>query len=702
MSVAASEAGDVPEELYPEGDPSDERWRVGRRVRVEYEEEGEGGRKIKKWYPALITAYDEESETPYTIQFENGDTEQAQLPDNDMRSLPDGPCAICDKEDCYAEDLFVQCAACLLTVHQGCYGCRPFPGDTEWFCDLCAKDASRPALANVTTCALCGKRGGALKRTVDSRFHAHLACVIWIPEAHVVDTATMQPVEIRHVPISRQKLKCSLCKNKDAPMDAPVQCYEPSCARSFHVGCARESTENFYIAINAAGEAVAMCPRHVPEEFKRPKEAKNKGRAKLDKPVVKTISLREVLSDPILVGLEDKIKAVEEHKRVESQMLSEKMAHRMRESDMRRQRQRERQQAAHNRSAYDQAERANDVAAAQARAANASAHHALPNAAVWSGAAGDTGASTGAVQSAASAAAAGYPTHATAAHATAPTATPFLDMGENGYFNQEADEVSQDAHPAAGEAGAMAAAEPAAAAGMVGASAAHPGHAYAAHAYPPHAYPPHAHAHMMHGMHAGYGGPGQPGMVMPAAGYASNFSGMAGQATTGYAPPMPAPVFNEEEKKRDLERQGRAHEERRIETEARTREMHQEQNEARQIREHEHRIKDMREDERKLREEYVETKRKMREQKRQIERDAKQAKRDAQQSKKDEAEALRLAKEEKKRMREMRLSGRLTAVDRDVGARQSMHADTSLNAPAVLEGASVCERIERKREREKE
>ena len=37
-------------------------------------------------------------------------------------------------------------------------------------------------------------RGGPLKKTADGRFYAHLSCVIWIPEAHVVDTATMGPV----------------------------------------------------------------------------------------------------------------------------------------------------------------------------------------------------------------------------------------------------------------------------------------------------------------------------------------------------------------------------------------------------------------------------------------------------------------------------------------------------------------------------
>jgi len=511
MSIAASEAGDAPileEDFYPEGDPSDERWRVGRRVRVEYEEEGVGGKQIKKWYPALIVAYDEESETPFTLKFENGDTEQAQLPDNDMRSLPDGPCAICDKDDCYTEDMFVQCAACSLTVHQGCYGCRPFPGDADWFCDLCAKDASRPALANATMCALCGKRGGALKPTVDSRFHAHLACVIWIPEAHVVDTVTMQPVEIRHVPISRQRLRCSLCKNKDGPMDAPVQCYEPSCARSFHIGCARESSENFYIAINDACEPVAMCPRHVPEEFKKMKDPKKKGRFAQDTPAFKTISLRDVLSDPILVGLEEKIKAIEDQKRAETQALSDKMAQRMRDADIRRQHQRERQFTAQQRGAHDHAERANDIATAHARASNAAAHHALaPNAGVGGIVPSDNTAPAGAAAGGGGAASSTGVIHPAqhAAHAG-------VAVGENGYVKHEYDA----AVPAANSTGVIEML--AQAAGAVGTGA----------LYPPHAYPtpPHPqHAAMMQSMHPGYGGPGQPGMVMPPAGYAANFAG---------------------------------------------------------------------------------------------------------------------------------------------------------------------------------
>ncbi|EKX46520.1 hypothetical protein GUITHDRAFT_60149, partial [Guillardia theta CCMP2712] len=119
-----------------------------------------------------------------------------------------------------------------LVVHQGCFGIRPYPGDDPWYCDLCGM--MHPCLAYILD-------GGALKPTFDGKFFAHLSCVIWIPEAHVVNTSTMSPVEIRHIPKERLKLKCQICKQKDAPFDAPVQCYESSCSRNFHVGCARAS-----------------------------------------------------------------------------------------------------------------------------------------------------------------------------------------------------------------------------------------------------------------------------------------------------------------------------------------------------------------------------------------------------------------------------------------------------------------------------
>ena len=158
-----------------------------------------------------------------------------------------------------------------------------------------------------------------------------------------------------------------------------VQCYEPTCARSFHVGCARASDEQFYIAINDNCEPVAMCPRHVPEEFKRPKVPKGrKGRGKDQAEPIKKISLREVLTDPVLVRLENKVKEIEDAKRNESQILGEKMMQRMRDNDARRLRQRERLQAAMVRVQKEQAERLADVHAASTRAAKAGAPLAAP------------------------------------------------------------------------------------------------------------------------------------------------------------------------------------------------------------------------------------------------------------------------------------------------------------------------------------
>jgi len=548
MSVQASDAGDK----FPEGDPSDERWRVGRRVRVEYEEEAEAGKRVRRWYPAEITAYDEDAEAPYTLTFENGDTDTVSLPDKDIRALPDGPCAVCDKPGCYAEDLFVRCAACALTVHQGCYGVRTFPGDKEWLCDLCAQDPSRPALVNMTQCQLCGKRGGALKKTVDTRFYAHLACVIWIPEAHVVDTATMSPVEIRHVPISRQRLKCSLCKTKDTSMDAPVQCYEPTCARSFHVGCARSSDENFYIAINDKCEPVALCPRHCPEEHRRPKEPKQRGRQKAAGPEIKKISLKEVLSDPRLVDLEEKIKAAEEAKREANNILNDKMAERMRNVEERRVKARERQMLYHQRRTQESQERAIDVRAAHARSANAAAQHGLePGAGVWRGTAGQGGSGP---------AGAGG------------------NMTQGGGGLEMKHEVQQPGMPngsgvcAANAAGADQAVKSEDA--PLAAQAGFPG-------YPPHSVDRPISQPAM--MNAGLGTPALMGMHMmqPAGAYNSSFASMMGQQTF---PPGPLPVLNEEEKQRECARQAREMEDRRLEDEARKCEMQQEQEEQRAIR----------------------------------------------------------------------------------------------------------------------
>ena len=192
-------------------------------------------------------------------------------------------------------------------------------------------------------CVLCGKKvfpsrtitilngamwqGGALKPTFDGKFFAHLSCVIWIPEAHVVNTSTMSPVEIRHIPKERLKLKCQICKQKDAPFDAPVQCYESSCSRNFHVGCARASGEGYYIAISENAEPQAFCPRHVPEEFKKlqPKRKRNRSsssRIRSGTSSQDSASKKVAIElNPEIMEFERKLKEVEDDRKKEQKKL---------------------------------------------------------------------------------------------------------------------------------------------------------------------------------------------------------------------------------------------------------------------------------------------------------------------------------------------------------------------------------------------
>ena len=382
------------------------------------------------------------------------------------------------------------------------------------------------------------------------------------------------------------------------------------------------------------------------QEFKRPKEAKKKGRRAQDKaePPIKKISLREVLTDPVLVALETKTKDLEEAKRQESQMLGDKMTQRMRNSDARRQRMRERAQAAMVRVQRDQAERLADVHAANSRALQPPAP-------------GQPAATAGGAQPATSASGAvATPSQNGAAHPAA--GGPASAVVGAGPVTGAAAGAAQAPAQAANGAPVVAAGVPQAQA-VSGAPA-------AAAAYPNAANPysvaqGQAYTGMMHaGMQTGY---------------PSSFASMMGMPGTDFPflsplPPATMALFNEEERKREGERMARSAEEQRKEAELRAQESREENEEARQIREHEQRVKELREEERKTREEFLETKRRMRQHKRQLEQDAKQAKRDNAQARRDEAEALRLAKEQKKQMREMLQSGRLSVLDRDAGARQ--------------------------------
>eukprot|EP00967_Tisochrysis_lutea_P065190 scaffold84684_cov32-Tisochrysis_lutea.AAC.2 len=97
-------------------------------------------------------------------------------------------CNVCNEGDWEDENQIIFCDSCDLAVHQVgharapmrsvCYGAgaREIPaGDQPWFCDMC-RFCRRSTNSNrriQPDCILCPEKGGAMKRTTDSRW-AHL------------------------------------------------------------------------------------------------------------------------------------------------------------------------------------------------------------------------------------------------------------------------------------------------------------------------------------------------------------------------------------------------------------------------------------------------------------------------------------------------------------------------------------------------
>ena len=67
------------------------------------------------------------------------------------------------------------------SVRQSCYNVTEVPDpEVGWLCDVCEITGGVKSLQ--PRCCLCPVEGGALKRTVDPKKWAHVACVQCIPE----------------------------------------------------------------------------------------------------------------------------------------------------------------------------------------------------------------------------------------------------------------------------------------------------------------------------------------------------------------------------------------------------------------------------------------------------------------------------------------------------------------------------------------
>ncbi|RCH88627.1 nuA3 HAT complex component nto1, partial [Rhizopus stolonifer] len=172
----------------------------------------------------------------------------------------DSACAVCDDTEVENSNAIVFCDGCNVAVHQECYGI-PYIPEGQWLCRKCMISPENPV-----SCLFCPNEGGAFKQTNTNQW-GHLLCAIWIPEVGVGNPIYMEPIEmIEHVPKSRWKLTCSICRKKRG---ACIQCDNKHCFSAFHVTCAKAAGLCMKMnTLESDGVVLkAYCEKHTPKEY---------------------------------------------------------------------------------------------------------------------------------------------------------------------------------------------------------------------------------------------------------------------------------------------------------------------------------------------------------------------------------------------------------------------------------------------------
>lgn len=139
------------------------------------------------------------------------------------------------------------CAQCSLCVHSACYPAPDPIGD--WLCDRCANN-------QYAKCCLCILRGGALRKTTDSRW-VHVICAMFLPDAQFINQNSGQNiVDITRVNIHRQ---CSVCHKTSG---ACVRCCNSICGLWYHVTCAMFAGAKVRQNTNSGAQFLVNCQGH--------------------------------------------------------------------------------------------------------------------------------------------------------------------------------------------------------------------------------------------------------------------------------------------------------------------------------------------------------------------------------------------------------------------------------------------------------
>ncbi|XP_012288456.1 lysine-specific demethylase 4A isoform X2 [Orussus abietinus] len=148
-------------------------------------------------------------------------------------------------------DTLLNCRECRVTVHASCYGVTVLPADLQnWACDKC-----KAGMVHVM-CCLCPMRGGAVKRTSDSRW-AHILCALLLPGVTFKDSINKDPINVLSIKTEMVKQQCCCCSQKDG---ACLSCHH--CGALFHPMCGLVAGATFDIPAYNTQELQVTCHSH--------------------------------------------------------------------------------------------------------------------------------------------------------------------------------------------------------------------------------------------------------------------------------------------------------------------------------------------------------------------------------------------------------------------------------------------------------
>ncbi|KAH8412774.1 hypothetical protein KR009_005514 [Drosophila setifemur] len=182
-------------------------------------------------------------------------------------------CCVCLGERSDDVNEIVECDACGVSVHEGCYGvsdnvsisstnstCSTEP----WFCEACRAGVSEP------DCELCPNKGGIYKETDVGKW-VHLICALYVPGVAFGEVEQLSSVTLFEMQYSKWGAKvCSLCDNSlFARTGVCIGCDAGMCKTYFHVTCAQVA--GFLIEAHheddAADPFYAHCKVHSEKEM---------------------------------------------------------------------------------------------------------------------------------------------------------------------------------------------------------------------------------------------------------------------------------------------------------------------------------------------------------------------------------------------------------------------------------------------------